>query len=360
MFVCVVCTHYYFMAKSIDRFTDNFSILLSSGMSVPEALSAVADDMPSVHFKQQVLLAREKIELGEPVWKTVRDFKLLPAYTISLVRLGEESGRLMESVAAAAEQRQKDKLFSSQLRSAMMYPVLVLSLTVTIGIGMSWFVLPRLATVFNGMNIELPAVTKVLIAFGTFMQNHGLVVVPVATVVMVAGVYFLFFLKKTKFIGQTIILHTPGVGTLLKDTEMARFTSMFGLLLGAGLPILLALDSLAEATDFAVYRKFYKYLGERVEQGETFRTAFANYKNAASVMPISVQKIMISGEESGKLRESLLKIGSILESRTGNMTKDVASILEPILLIIVWLGVCAVAFAIILPIYSLVGNFNTR
>ena len=347
------------MADSTDRFTENFSILLSSGMSVPGALDAVAEDMPSVHFRKKVLEAKEQVERGEPVWKTLGDFDLLPQYTISLIRLGEESGRLRECVVSAAAQRQKDKLFSGKIRSAMLYPGLVLSLTLIVGISMSWFVLPRLATIFTSLNIPLPLISKILIGFGLFMQKYGLIAVPGAIAAIIFLGYFLFFFSKTKEIGQWIILHIPGIGRIMRDVEMARFTSMFGLLLQTGLPILVALDSLGESTDLVAYRRFYHYIRIQIELGYSFREIFASYPGANTVMSIPVQKIIVSGEESGKLKESLVQIGSLLEARTENLTKDIANVLEPVLLIIVWLGVVAVAFAIILPIYSLVGNFST-
>ena len=346
------------MADSTDRFTDNFSILLTSGMSVPAALEAVAEDMPSAHFRKRVLEAREKVEQGELIWKTLRDFELLPGYTISLVRLGEESGRLRETVASAAVQRQKDKLFSGKIRSAMMYPALVLSLTVVVGISMSWFVLPRLATIFKSLNIPLPFISRVLIGFGMFMQQYGLVAVPAGVAALAVLIYFMFFNTHTKSSGQWVMLNVPGIGRIMKEVEMARFTSMFGLLLDSGLPILVALDSLSEATDLVGHRRFYRHIRVRIEQGYAFRKIFTEYPGINDIMPVSVQKIIISGEESGQLKQSLIKIGSLLEARSENMTKDIANILEPVLLVIVWLGVVAVAFAIILPIYNLVGNFS--
>ena len=347
------------MADSTDRFTENFSILLSSGMSVPGALEAVAEDMPSLHFREKVWKAKEQVERGEPVWKTLQAFELLPQYTISLVRLGEEGGRLRETVASAALQRQKDKLFSGKVSSAMMYPGLVLGLTLIVGISMSWFVLPRLATVFKSLNIPLPLISRILIGFGLFMQQYGVIAVPVMFTTMALTIFFFFFFKRTKWMGQWFMLHVPGIGRIMKEVEMARFTSMFGLLLDTGLPILIALDSLMEATDLAMYRKFYRHIRMGIEQGKGFRQIFSEYPGINDLMPIPIQKIIISGEESGRLKESLRNIGNLLEARSENMTKDSANILEPVLLIIVWLGVVAVAFAIILPIYSLVGNFGT-
>ena len=150
----------------------------------------------------------------------------------------------------------------------------------------------------------------------------------------------------------------PGVKLLLKETELARFGYLLGTLLSAGLSPTEALHSLSEATSLSRYKKFYLYLQESITDGNSFKKSFVQYKNINKLFPVPMQQLIIAGEQSGTLSETLIKIGQNYEAKTDTTAKDLTIILEPILLVIVWLGVLAVAFAVILPIYSLIGGLN--
>jgi len=126
----------------------------------------------------------------------------------------------------------------------------------------------------------------------------------------------------------------------------------------AGMPLIYALDSLSRSTEFRAYKKFYAYLIKSLEEGNSFKKSFDRYRRSKRLIPKSIQQLIAAGEKSGNLSKSLLKIGEIYEEKIEITTKNLSIILEPILLFIVWLGVLAVAIAVILPIYSLVGNFN--
>ncbi len=133
---------------------------------------------------------------------------------------------------------------------------------------------------------------------------------------------------------------------------------MLGGMLGAGLPVVTAFDSLIGVTEFVSYKRFYRFLRDRVEEGNSFAKSFALYPRVDRLMPPSIQQMIIAAEQSGFLADTLVKIGERFEEKTEVSTKNISTILEPILLVIVWFGVAGVALAIILPIYSLVGGFT--
>ncbi len=337
----------------------NLGLLISSGMTIINAVESIEKEIKSPLLKKLLKQVRLNLDEGMPLWKALEETNLFNPYAISLVRIGEESGRLSENLKLIAEQSSKDREFKSKIKGALMYPIFVLSLTFILGVLVAWFVLPKLAIVFKQMQVELPFLTKMLIKLGVFLKEYGAIVLPILGLVFFIVIYFLFINNKTKFIGQSILFLMPGLTDFIKDVEIARFTYLLATLLDAGLPITIALDSLHKSTTFPKYKRFYKYLFESIEDGNSFQKTFANYKRINKLLPISVQQLIIAGEQSGNLVEVLTKINQAFERKTEHLTKNFTAILEPILLIIVWIGVVTVALAIIMPIYSLVGNMNT-
>ncbi len=345
--------------KEREYLVENFSMLVSSGINISIALESVEREMKTAGMKKTLQLMREEILGGSSIWRAMEKSGIFPRNAISLTKIGEESGRLPQNLKVIAIQEQKEKVFRSKIRSAMMYPVLVLSLTLFVGIGIAWFILPRLATVFSQMKIDLPAITKILIATGIFLKNYGTIAIPVFLFVVGAIIFFTFSFSKTKFIGQRILFSFPAVKKLIQETEMARFGFLLGTLLESGMPVTVALESLSDITSFRIYKNFYGYLKKQIEEGNSFKKSFSNYKKIDKLIPNTIQQMVVAGEQSGNLSEILVKIGQIFEEKTDTTTKNLTVILEPILLVIVWLGVVAVALAVILPIYSLIGGLNS-
>lgn len=151
----------------------------------------------------------------------------------------------------------------------------------------------------------------------------------------------------------------PGIKVLMQEIEVARFGYLLGTLLDAGLQVTRAIESLENATETIRYKRFYTHLRESVDMGNSFEKSFESYPNIGKIIPQSVQQLVISGERSGNLNKTLLKVGQVLEAKSDQTTKNLTIIMEPILLVIVWAGVVTVAFAVILPIYSLVGGLNS-
>lgn len=339
-------------------FIENLSVLLASGMSILEVLDALSADIRSGRMRRIITRMREDIESGVSLSRALGASGLFSAHAISLIRIGEESGRLSENLSLVAREEEKDRQFRSKIRSAMMYPVFVLTLTLVIGVGIAWFILPKLALVFSQLKLALPLLTRVLIGTGMFLGEWGSVVVPLFALCAAFGIYLVFFFPKTRHIGQTILFHIPGVRRLIKEIEIARFGYLLGTLLQAGLPVTEAISSLSQATYFREYRRLYEHIQKSVEEGHSFKNSFETYSHSRRLIPTPIQQLIIAGERSGTLSDALLKVHETYEAKTDTTTKDLTTILEPILLVIVWLGVVGVALAVILPIYSLVGGLQ--
>lgn len=352
----------YFANIGLDKeqgyFIENLSMLIANGMPIINALDAISQELKLKRMKKIVSSIKSDTEAGSPLWKSLSKSSLFPDYAISLIKLGEESGRFAENLRVVALEQEKNRLFKSKIRSAMMYPIFVFVLTMIIGIGISWFILPKLSTVFDQLNIDLPLVTRVLISIGIFFSNYGLFVVPIIILLTFVIFFFLFSFAQTKWLGQWILLVIPGVKELLKEVEISRFGYLLGTLLEAGLPINLAFDSLAGATEINRYRKLYAHMRDSLVKGNTMQQSFSAYKNVRHLFTGPIQQLISIGEQSGTLSETLKKIGESYEIKSDTTTKNLSVILEPVMLVIVWLGVVSVAFAVILPIYSLIGNFQ--
>lgn len=338
---------------------ENLTLLLSSGLNVSTSLVAVQQEIKSKYLKQIILTMSQDVDNGSSFWRAAKESELFPESTISLIKIGEETGRLSENLKIVARQTEKNKEFKSKIKSAMMYPVFVIFLALIISIGISWFILPNLATVFTQMNVKLPLMTQIMINFGKFLGDYGIIFVPSLIIFLSALIYFTFIFSRTKFIGQTIVLSTPGIKKLVQEIEISRFGFLLGTLLQAGLPVEQALESIKSSSTFFRYQRFYVFLKDFIEEGNSFQKCFNTYPHVNKILPHAIQQMIIAGEQSGNLAGILIKIGESFNEKTEMTTKNLVVVLEPVLLIVVWLGVVGVAMSIILPIYSLVGGFGS-
>lgn len=341
-----------------DYFIENLSVLTASGLGVIQAVDAVQKEMKSSTMQRIIVGLREDIENGVPFWKALVRTGLFPEYVVAIVKIGEENGRLSHNLKFVVTTQSKNRMFKSKLKSAMMYPVFVLGVTLVIGIGISWLILPRLATVFEQLQLDLPFLTRVLIDFGTFLSKYGTIAVPLFIVTIALTMFFVFVYSKTRFIGQMIMQRLPVIKNIVRQIEVSRLGFIMGTLLASGLTLVEAIRALKDATTFISYKEFYSYLETQIENGYTFRLAFDEYPSYERLIPSSVGQLIIAGENSGTLSDTFMHIGRVYEERTDIATKNLSVIIEPVLLIIIWAGVVAVAFAVILPVYNLTSGLN--
>lgn len=339
-------------------FVENLAMLLASGMNILSALRAIRVELKSVQMRKLVKGVEEDIESGSNLSRSLESTALFSDYAISLIRVGEESGRLSENLKILNQQQDKEKNISAKVRSATLYPIFVLAFTFIVVIFISWFVLPKLSSVFSSLRVELPLITRMIIHSGNFVSQQGLVFFPWLLVVVILLFYFLFFFKKTKFIGQNFLFSLPVVKDFIKQLQISRFGFILGSLLEAGLPIDKAIDSLISSTDFKKYKHFYIHLRDSIERGDSFQSSFKNYKKSRQLIPTPIQQLIVVGEQSGRLPQTLLNVSEDFEDKMENTSKSLTVLLEPVLLILIGLGVATIAMGVILPIYSLMDNIN--
>lgn len=344
--------------KELEFFIGNLSVLISSGMTVLDAVKAIRFEIHSRVLKKIINQVVEDLDSGLSLSRALENTGLFQEKTLFLLQIGEKSGRLSENLKIINQQQVKERELASKLTSALLYPSIVMSLTIIIGLLIALFILPRLTDVYKGLNVKLPAITQLLIDFGSFMGVYGYIAVPSILAVMILLVYFLFINKKTKISGQYLLFHFSITKSIISEIEIARMGFILGTLLKAGVPLIDSLKLLYNSSDFYVFRKLYFYLEGKIEEGYSFDKAFSGYKKLQNILPPSVTQLIVTGEQSGTLSDLLIQISKTYELKSETSTKNLAIILEPVLLIIVWLGVVFIALSVILPIYSLIGNIN--
>ncbi|KXK26623.1 MAG: putative type II secretion system protein F [candidate division WS6 bacterium OLB20] len=345
-------------SREKEDFIENLALLVDSGLDIVSSLHAVRFDTHSEQMQRVVDQVIADVDTGSPLWRAFSRHKVLKNYMITFIRIGEESGKLTENLELIVQQIKKNRAFRSKLMSAMMYPAIIMVLSLVLGIGIFVFVIPRLAGVYTALNIELPAITVFLIGMGTFLQTYGIIVIPLFFAVVAWIWWYLFIRTESKKIGQRILFRIKPLRDVIVNIELARFGFLAGTMLDAGLPILDVVRSLERSADFHHYKDFYSYLTVQIEDGFSFADTFKTYPRVSRIIPLPVQQILISAERSGNLQRSLLQVGDRFEKKIDASSRNLSILLEPLMLIAVWIGVVFVALSVILPVYNLVGGVS--
>lgn len=343
------------MGKLRMQFIQNLSTMLGAGLTLVEAMRTLQMEVRSKAMKKVIGKITESVENGSPLWRAMQDQHMFDTYEVSMIRIGEEAGSLAKNMEYLVAQQEKSHALKQKVKMAMIYPIIVLTLLFVVIIGMGMFVLPNLVQVLFSLGAELPFTTRLLIHFTDFFKNYGAITVPLCI-----GLFIMVGLltKYTRFkvVTQWVVFHIPGIGRLAKEATIARFGVIFGGLLRAGVPLVEALASLSEATNIVVFQNLYDRLLYRINLGDSFSKSFQTLGRNANILPISVQQLVITGEKSGKLSDILMKIAEIYDQKASDTAQKLPTILEPMLLLLIGGLVGGIAFAIITPIYSVVGN----
>ncbi len=338
---------------------DNLATMLNAGLPIVDSLKTLKADTRTRTGRQLVQRITDAVENGSPLWRAFADEHCFPPDVIALVRIGEEAGNLSENMVYLAVQQEKDQALRSKVKMAMIYPTIVLILMVIVIMGLGIFVLPSLVSVLFSLNVPLPLVTRGVIAFTGFFTTQGHIAVPG----VLGGMILLVILGKftpLKIVAQWVVFRIPGIGKLAREATIARFGVILGGLLRAGVPVLESLESLADVTSVESYKRFYRALLEHVKLGDSFGKSFTLIRGSGKLLPMSVQQLVTTGERSGALSTVLLKVADIYEKKANDTAQKLPVILEPMLLLFIGGLVGTIAFSIIVPIYSIVGNVGAQ
>lgn len=343
------------MGKDRMQFIENLATMLNAGLPLIDALRTLGMETRNKGFRKIIVRITETVENGTPLWRAMDAEDLFSLHAIALVRIGEEAGNLAKNMEYLAAQETKDHELVQKVKMAMIYPSIVMVIMFIIVMGLGMFVLPNLIGVLTSLNVELPFITRMVIKFSDVFSAYGLIIAPGSILGM--GL-FVVLAKYTvlKVPVQWVVFRIPGIGSLLRSATIARFGVIVGGLLKAGVPVVDAVQSLVEVTPILVYRRLYEKLRDHIVIGDSFSKSFAAIKGSQKLLPVSVQQLVVTGEKSGALADIMLKVADIYDKKASETAQKLPVILEPILLLIIGTLVGTIAFAIIVPIYSIVGN----
>jgi len=346
---------YFGLKNNAFDFVENISYYLSAGMSLSMALSSMEDEVSNSRMKGLCRRMKNDIQSGFSLSQSFERQHFFPENIIALIRAGESTGKLVENMKLVILLNDEDRKLKSKLNSSLLYGTIILVLTVVVGTGTAWYVLPAIADVYASLGSDLPPLTRILISAGDFLINYGAIIIPIAFAFLVAILYFIFSFPKTKFIGHLLLFHLPLVKKLIKESEITRFGYILGGMLESGLPVDEALHTMSGTTTFKNYQKLYLHLESQVAEGFSFYESLKSYKKINVLFPGNILQMISSAEKSGKLAETLSRISSLYATKVENTSRNLPIILEPLMLLLVGIGVGLFVLALIMPIYNL-GN----
>ncbi len=341
-----------FVEKAV--FAKNMAVMIRSGLPIDEALG-IAQEQATGKFKKIIGKILQSVEAGTSFSEALRKFpKVFSGLFASVVYAGESSGTLDKNLDIVANQLEKEKELITKVKGAMLYPAVILSAVFILGLGMSFLVLPQITPLLKALNVDLPLTTRILIGFSEYVARYG---IPLF-VGIVGALIFLFWLVRQKFmhpITHKIILKTPIIKHISRNTNLVRFCRTMGILLRSGLNIDEAIMITRDTVDNYYYKKALESVSSRIAMGVTASDALRDYDK---LFPVLVTRMISIGEESGELEEVLFYLSDFYEIEVDTKTKSLSTALEPILLIVIGIVVAGFALAIITPIYEVTGNIS--
>lgn len=336
--------------RDIINMAKNLSAMLKAGLSLSRALSVLARQTHRKAFKTIIEEVGTAISQGSTFHEALSAHpQVFSKLFIAMVKAGEESGGLADSLLVVGTQIERADELIRKIRGAMIYPAIVLTAIVIVGILMLMFVVPTLTETFKELKVELPLSTRVITALSDFLANHVFIVL-IGLVGIVLGIIAFGRSQVGRKGILDVMLLLPVIGELARETFAARAARTLSSLLSAGVPMLSAIAITEDVVGAERFSKVLAEAGVRVKKGDPLSAAFIEHPN---LYPIMMSDMIAVGEETGKLSEMLVQVAEYYENDVGQKTKDLSTIIEPILMLFVGGMVGVFAVSMISPIYSL-------
>lgn len=330
--------------------TRNLGSMLTAGLTVTRALSVIDRQSQNPKLKSVIKKINEKINNGDQFFESLKEFpEVFSDLYVAMVKSGEESGNLSESLQTLSIQMERSNNLIKKVKGAMIYPAIIIMVMIIIAILMMIFVLPQITEVFKGMNKDLPATTTFLINSSDFFASHTIIALSSIIGFFVSIIAFL----KTK-VGKTVVSWTvtrlPVIGTMAKETNAARTARTLSSLLNSGVDVIQAIEITEEVVQNVYYKEVLREASKRVEKGTALSEVFVE---RSDLYPILVGEMIMVGEETGQIAGMLSELAIFYETEVERKTKDLSTIIEPLLMVFIGAGVGFFALAMIAPIYSM-------
>ncbi len=337
-------------------FAKRLSFLITAGVPIMESLTMIREQTRSRTFEAILDVVIKDVANGQHLSKSLGRFPdMFGEFAINLIKVGESSGTLSENLDYLAEELKKKQALRRKVIGALIYPALITTATLGITAFLMVYLFPKIMPVFLSLRMELPLSTRIVIALSNFLRHYGFALtVLVIVLCTVFSVLRKRNLRFQKFIDRRLI-NLPVIGVMTRSYHLANFTRTLGLLLKSGTSLPLALTITADTSSNRVYQEHAHALDRAVSQGQTLSVYLDKHRQVFG--DVLCQMIMV-GERSGNLSNTLLYLSDFYEHELDDFTKGLSNLIEPALMISMGLLIGFIAVSIITPIYAITQNLH--
>jgi type IV pilus assembly protein PilC len=342
-------------SKELAIFTRQFSVMIDAGLPLVQCLEILASQQENKVFQKVLTGTRGAVEGGSNLSAAMKQYPKVfdPLYT-NMVEAGETGGILDTILQRLSAYIEKNVKLQRAVKSALVYPVGVLTIAVLVIVLLLWKVVPVFATLFAGLGVDLPLPTRIVIGMSHFVGSIFGFLIFVGVIAVVVGIKIWYGTKSGRMVIDTIILKLPVLGILMRKIAVARFTRTLGTLISSGVPILEGLDITARTSGNAVIEKALTQVRKALEEGKSLTEPLKD----SEVFPGMVTQMIAVGEQTGAMDAMLQKIADFYEEEVDAAVKDLLTALEPIMIVFLGLVVGGVVISMYLPLFSLIGKLS--
>ena len=339
-------------AKELAIFFRQFSVMIDAGLPLVQCLEILANNQENVAFQKVLTDVRSRVEGGATLANSMREHpKVFDTLVVNMVEAGETGGILDTILQRLAGYVEKAVKLKAAVKSAMIYPVSVVSIAVLVVGGLLWKVVPIFANMFASMGVDLPLPTRIVVGMSNFLATFGWILI-----VLAIGAFFgfkaVYRSEGGRFAIDTVMLRLPVIGMLLRKIAVARFTRTLGTLITSGVPLLEAMNITARTSGNSVVERAIVTVRKAVEEGRTL----AEPLRECNVFPNMVTQMIAVGEQTGAMDAMLQKIADFYEAEVDNAVKDMLTLLEPIIILFLGVAVGGVVISMYLPMFALIAQ----
>lgn len=341
--------------KEKMMFARNLSVMISSGLTVSRAVHNLAVQTKNKKFRNILNRLFDDLQSGKNLSEGLAQYpSVFSELFVNMVRVGEAGGNLDEVLNIVAIQLEKEHELLSKVKGAMMYPSVIIIAMIGIGIIMLTYVLPKITGVFKDMDVELPPATRFIIGISDIFKDHSLLVLLGIISVVVFLKIFLGTVPGKKTL-SFLTIHLPVISNIVIKVNCARFARIYSSLLKSGINVTDALKIVSNTLTNYYYKKAIEQGMEQIQKGISLSQIIASN---GKIFPVLVTQMIEVGEETGKTETVLMKLAEFYEEEVNQITKNMSSIIEPVLMVIIGGAVGFFAVAMLQPMYSLMENIQ--
>jgi len=342
-------------AKELAIFTRQFSVMIDAGLPLVQCLEILASQQENKMFQKVLTGTRGSVEGGATLSAAMRQYpKVFDSLYVNMVEAGETGGILDTILQRLSSYIEKNVKLQRAVKSAMVYPVGVLTVAGGVIILLLWKVVPIFGTLFAGLGVDLPLPTKIVIGLSNMIGSIFGFLALVAFGAVLFGLKVWYGTPQGRFVLDSVILRLPVIGLLMRKIAVARFTRTLGTLIASGVPILEGLDITARTAGNAVVEKALQQVRKSLEEGKSLTEPLKD----SEVFPGMVTQMISVGEQTGAMDAMLQKIADFYEEEVDAAVKDLLTALEPIMIVFLGVVVGGVVISMYLPLFSLIGKLS--